>query len=119
MTSKELTQNDAAPIKNGKTLNIEGNEYIYSITKTELEGEILIKLLEKNINKNITFIYKASSEKIVKDIKALCLCENIEEIINSLQNIFDNGNIFVEKKDEKYFLKIEAMGFGKLSKYEL
>ena len=47
MTSKELTQNDAAPIKNGKTLNIEGNEYIYSITKTELEGEILIKLLEK------------------------------------------------------------------------
>ena len=119
MTSKELTQNDAAPIKNGKTLNIEGNEYIYSITKTELEGEILIKLLEKNINKNITFIYKASSEKIVKDIKALCLCENIEEIINSLQNIFDNGNIFVEKKDEKYFLKIEAMGFGKISKYEL
>jgi DNA repair exonuclease SbcCD ATPase subunit len=40
-------------------------------------------------------------------------------MIVSLYDIFSNGNITVEKKDEKYIMKIEATGFGKKTKYEI
>ena len=64
-------------------------------------------------------MFRASTEKIVKSIKALILCENIDEMIISLQDMFNKGNITVEKKDEKYIMKIEATSFGKKVKYEI
>ena len=41
------------------------------------------------------------------------MCDNIDEMIISLQDMFNKGNITVEKKDEKYIMKIEATSFGK------
>ena len=118
MKGEEQT-NDAPPTTGSSTINIEGVEYTYTINKDEKENEIIIQLSEAKPDKYITFMYKSSTEKIVKTIRALLMCENIDEMIVSLHDIFINGNITVEKKDEKYVMKIEGKIFGKTSKYEL
>ena len=118
MEAIEVT-NDAPPMIGSKTINIEGADYKYTIKKDEKENEIIIQLSEEKPDKYITFMFRASTEKIVKSIKALILCENIDEMIISLQDMFNKGNITVEKKDEKYIMKLEVTVFGKASKYEL
>ena len=95
MQTEEQT-NDAPPTKGSSTINIEGIEYTYTIKKDEKENEISIQLSEEKPDKYITFMFRASTEKIVKSIKALILCENIDVI--SLQDMFNKGNITVEKK---------------------
>ena len=111
--------NYITPIIESKTINIEGEDYKYKITKDEKENKIIIELSEEKPNKNITFIYKESTEKIVKDIKQLFICENIDEMVISLENMFNKGKISVEKKNEKYLMKIEVTVLGKTSKYEI
>ena len=118
MQTEEQT-NDAPPTTGSSTINIEGVEYRYTIQKDEKENEIIIQLSEEKPDKCITFMYKASTEKIVKNAKALVICENIDEMIISLKDIFSNGKIIVEKKEEKYIMKIEATAFGKKVKYEI
>ena len=118
MKGEEQT-NDAPPTTGSSTITIEGVEYTYTINKDEKENEIIIQLSEAKPDKYITFMYRSSAEKIVKTIKLLLVCENIDEMIISLHDIFINGNITVEKKDEKYIMKIEATGFGKKTKYEI
>ena len=118
MDSEEQT-NDAPPTTGSRTINIEGVEYIYTIEKDIKENEIIIKLSEEKPIKNITYLYKASTEQIVKNIKALILCENIDEMLVSLQDIFRRGKLIIEKKDEKYIMKIEIIAFGKKTKYEI
>ena len=93
--------------------------YIYAIKKDEKENEIIIQLSEAKPDKYITFMYRSSTEKIVKDIKALFLCENIDEMIISLHDMFNKGNITKEKKDEKYIMKIQATVFGIKINYEI
>jgi hypothetical protein len=112
MQTEEQT-NDAPPTTESSSIIIEGVEYAYTIKKDEKENEIIIQLSEEKPDKYITFMFRASTEKIVKSIKALILCENIDEMIISLQDMFNKGNITVEKKDEKYIMKIEATSFGK------
>ena len=102
-----------------KTISIENVEYTYLITKLEKEDGISIKLSELNPNKNISFIYEASSDKIKNDIKKLYICENIEEIIFDLNNIFLKDKIIVEKREEKYYMIIETMINEKIKKYEI
>ncbi len=118
MQTEEQT-NDAPPTTGSSSIIIEGVEYAYTIKKDEKENEIIIQLSEEKPDKYITFMFKASTEKIVKTIKVLFACENIDEMIVSLHDIFINGNITVEKKDEKYIMKIEATSFGKKVKYEI
>ena len=101
------------------TINIEGIEYIYTIKKNERENVIIIQLIEEKPYKNIIFLYKASQEKIVNDIKYMIKYENIEDIIISLQDIFNKGKISVKKKDEKYLMNIEITEFSKIFKYEI
>ena len=114
-----IKENATSPIKETKTIKIEGTEYKYSINQIEKEDRISIKLFEAKPEKNITFIYKATTEQLIKDIKVLYVCENIEEMINSLQDIFFRGKLVVEKKEEKYFMKIEIETIGKLSIYKI
>ena len=96
-----------APAKEARTINIEGVEYTYSINQNQEEEKcVIITLSEEKPNKNITFTYKASEKKLIKDIKPLSLCDNIEEMILELIDIFNNEEILVEKKEEKYFMKI-------------
>ena len=118
MEAIEIT-NDAPPITGLNTINIEGVEFIYNIQKDEKENKIIIKLSDEKPNKNICFLYESSSENIVKDIKQLLIFENIDEMIVSLQNILNKGKISVEKRNEKYIMKIEVTAFGKKSKYEI
>ena len=118
MQTEEQT-NDTPPTTGSSTINIEGVEYIYTIKKDEKENEIIIQLSEEKPDKYITFIYSSSTEKIVKNIKALLMCDNIDEMIISLQDIFSSGKIIVEKKAEKYFMKIQSKAFGKKIKYEM
>ena len=113
------TAGGAPPIKGEKTIIIDEIEYAYLITQLEKEEGVQIKLFEVNPVKNITFTYQATSEQISKKIKALVICESIEEILSSLQDILDSGKITIENKDEKYFMKIEITLLNKLSKYEL
>ena len=103
---KTTNQESAAPTNDARTINIEGIEYVYSINQNEEEKCVSITLSEKKPDKNITFTYKASEEQLTKDIKPLSLCENLEEKILELTDIFNNDEISVEKKEEKYFLKI-------------
>ena len=118
MQTEEQT-NDAPPTTGSSSIIIEGVEYAYTIKKDEKENEIIIQLSEEKPDKYITFMYRASSEKIFKTIKVLFVCENIDEMIILLQDIFSNGKIIVGKKDEKYIMKIEVAILGKTSKYEL
>ena len=91
MEQIEIT-NDAPPMIRSKTINIEGADYKYTIKKDEKGKEIIIQLSEAKPDKYITFMYRSSTEKIVKTIKVLFACENIDEMIISLHDIFINGN---------------------------
>ena len=102
-----------------KTISIENVEYTYLITKLEKEDGISIKLSELKPNKNISFIYEASTDEIKNDIKKLYICENIEEIICDLNDIFLKDKIIVEKREEKYIMIIETMINEKIKKYEI
>ena len=102
-----------------KTINIKGEKYKYSITKMEKENGIMIKLSEVKPKKNITFIYEAQRDKIIKDIKILYIYENIDEMIKTLSDIFNKGKITVEEKDNKYIMKIDFSILDKLSEYEI
>ena len=104
---------------NNKTINIEGIEYLYSITKMENKNGISINLYENKEPKIISFKYEALLNKIVQDIKPLFLCESIDEMIISLKDILNKGTIKVEKREEKYFMIIDFFVVGKQSKYEI
>ena len=110
---------DAPPTRELNSISIEGVEYIYTIVKDEKENKIIIKLTEEKPYKNISYLYKASPEKLAKDIKQLSICDNNDQMITSLQDIFNKGKICVEKKDEKYIMKIKINAFGITSIYEI
>ena len=102
-----------------KTINIKGEDYKYSIKKMEKENGIIIRLSEVKPCKNITFTYKALRDKVIKDIKILYIYENINEMINALNDIFNKGKITVEEKDKKYIMKIDVSLLDKLSEYQI
>ena len=115
----EITKTNAFSLNNIKTINIEGVEYTYSIAQMGNENGISITLSEVKPDKNITFTYQALSDKIIKDIKLLLLCGNLDEMINTLKDIFNERKIEVKKKEEKYIMIIEVDILGKISKYEI
>ena len=102
-----------------KTINIKGEDYKYSIKKMEKENGIIIRLSEVKPCKNITFTYEALRDKVIKDIKILYIYENINEMINALNDIFNKGKITVEEKDKKYIMKIDVSLLDKLSEYQI
>ena len=102
-----------------KTINIKGEDYKYSIKKMEKENGIIIRLSEVKPCKNITFTYEALRDKVIKDIKILYIYENIDEMINALNDIFNKGKITVEEKDKKYIMKIDVSLLDKLSEYQI
>ena len=107
------------PLFDEKTINIKGVDYKYSIKKIEKENGIIIRLSEVKPCKNITFTYEALRDKVIKDIKILYIYENIDEMINALNDIFNKGKITVEEKDKKYIMKIDVSLLDKLSEYQI
>ena len=102
-----------------KTIKIENIEFSYLISKIDKQEGISIELKEIKPNKNIIFKYEALLNQIIQDIKPLAICESIEEMINSLNDIFLKDKIIVEKREEKYIMIIETMINEKIKKYEI
>ena len=102
-----------------KTIKIENIEYSYLISKIDKQEGISIELKEIKPNKNIIFKYEALLNQIIQDIKPLAICESIEEMINSLNDIFLKDKIMIEKREEKYIMIIEIFALGKIKKYEI
>ena len=97
METRDLLNNETYK-ENIKYITIKGVEYKYLITKMENEDGISIKLSEVKPDKNITFDYHSLAKKISEDIKFLSLCDNIEEMINSLYDMINKGKVTVEEK---------------------
>ena len=121
---EEKSQSRSAPMPitpDQKTILINNIKYSYLIEKTELEKEesIRIKLFSPEKYSNYFFTYESQVSKIVKDIKFLSLCEDSEEMINSLKEIFVQGNANVEEKEGKYFLELKLVGIAKKCVIEL
>ena len=113
--AEQLDKNEqSAPITpENKGIPINGINYSYSITKSENEEEaLIIKLSEQNHKSNMYFTYEAPVEKLSKEIKFLAICENLEEMIESLNEVFSQGNAQVEEKEGEYFLEFKISGFG-------
>ena len=92
-----------------KGILIDQNYYKYLLTKSE-EGKdsLLIKLYDP----------------LIKDIKFLAICEDLDEIIDSLKEIFSKGNVEVEEKNGEYNLEFKVLGIKKkcfiqLTKHEI
>ena len=84
-------------------------KYSYSITKSESNEEsLIIKLIDPSQKSNIYFTYEAPMEQLIKEIKFLSLCESLDEMIESLQDVFSQGNVFVEKKDGVYNMEFKV-----------
>ena len=101
MQEKEKETVEKVETNNLKTIIIDDVEYNYKISKMDKINGLSILLTEKNVDKNITFKYEKTLERVISDIKALSSIDTIEEMISSLQNIFLNNQIEVEKKEEK------------------
>ena len=89
-------------------------KYSYSITKSESNEEsLIIKLIDPSQKSNIYFTYEAPMEQLIKEIKFLSLCESLDEMIESLQDVFSQGNVFVEEKDGVYNMEFKVSGIKK------
>ena len=96
---------------------IKGINYSYSIEKSKNEEEesIKLKLFSPSKKSNFYFTYECPTSKIVKDIKFLAVCEETNEMIDYLKEIFVGGNAKVEEKEEKFYLELK-IGIGKKEK---
>ena len=83
-------------------------KYSYSITKSDKdENSLVIKLFDPSQKSNIFFTYEASMEKLAKEIKFLSICESVDEMLDSLTEIFYQGNAVVEEKNGQYDLELK------------
>ena len=110
MEQFEIGETDPIPtISDYKGISINKIKYKYSITKSEKEKEnpsLLIKLFDPNNKSKFYFTYEATYEKVIKDIKFLPECENLDEIIDSLTEIFFKGNIQAQEQNGEFYLEV-------------
>ncbi len=92
---------------------INGISYSYLVSKSEKDKEkLIIKLYDPTPKSKIYFIYESDFSKIKKDIKFLEFCENLDEIIVCLNDIFNKGNAQVEDNHGEYYLKLKFIISG-------
>ena len=114
---EEIEIGESSPTLNNSGYNeiyINGIKCKYSIIKSEKEKDsLIIKLFDPANQSKSYYSYESSYEHIIKDIKFLSMYENIDEIIESLQEIFSKGNIEVHEKDGIYSLELKLIGVKK------
>ena len=100
---------------------INGIKYNYSLTKKEEKEKdsLIIKLFDPTGESKYYFSYESPYEKVIKDIKFLSIYESIDEIIDSLEEIFSKGNIEIHEKDGIYNLELKLIGIKKKCLIEL
>ena len=83
-------------------------EYFYSITQSEKHTEsLIIKFYETTPKTDIYFTYEAPIEKIRKEIQFLDSCDNLDEMIKSLNKIFYQGNAVVKENNGNFNLELK------------
>jgi len=113
---KEFSIKNEAPKEKGILIN--GINYSYLIKKSENDKEsLIIKLFDLKMQSNIYFIYEADIIKLIKDFKFLVMCESLDEMVNSLKEVFSQANPKVEEKNGEFFMEFEASGFGIKKKF--
>ena len=120
MNQKNLDNETKPPaplIHIDKQILLNNSQYLLSITSNENKDGILIKLTEK-LN-NIYYLYEASKEQLIKDIKALVLCESIDEMIESLKEVVETKKVKFEQKEDNYIMNFEFSGIGIKSKSQI
>ena len=100
-------------------ISINDSSYNFSINKLKDKEGICIKFTEEIPKNNIYYEYIAEKDKLLKDIKILFLCKTIDDMIKSLDELFNKGNVSVKKKNNKYLMELEFNGFGVVSKSEV
>ena len=103
-------------------LYINGINYSYSISKSEKDKDsLIIKLFDSTNKSNNYYTYEGNITKIKKDIKYIDFCENLDEIISLLNDIFNKRNVQIEEKHGEYKLKLtfNFSGITKLSTIQL
>lgn len=116
MEKEDLCQNaPSGPITpDDQSIIIDGQKYIYSINKSETnENSLIIKLYDKDGKSEIFFTYEAQIDKLTKDIKFLSLCESLDEMIESLKEIFSQRKVKVILIEGEYNLELEINGIIK------
>ena len=96
---------------------IDGLEY--DIIKVDDEG-IKIKVFEPK-NNEIYYEYQASKSKLKEDIQILVNCEDLNEMISTIERIFNEGKAKFFEENIKHFIELqfEIMGVSKKNKIEL
>ena len=111
--SKSARQN-TTPTSKSQGIIINKVNYSYSITKSKNKKDsLLIILHDPNQKSNIYFTYEAPMEQLIKEIKFLSLSESLDEIIVNLNDIFCQGNAFVEEKNGEYIKEFKVIGIKK------
>ena len=111
--------------ENEKGILINQINYKYSITKSERDpNSLIIKLFDPSQKSKFYLTYEASFEQLLKDIKFLSVCEDLDEAIESLEKIFSKGNVEVVEKEGIFNLGliVEILNkkcFVKLTKNEI
>ena len=125
MDQLDLCENaPSGPISSeNKTILIDQIKYKYSLIKKDKDS-LTIKLYDPSKKSKFYFVYEASYQKLIKDIKFLAICENIDEAIDSLERIFSKGNIIVLEKDGIYKMELQLIEIQKkciinLNRYEI
>ena len=116
-----MAENDNLPKtdEEERGIFINGIKYSYLITKSEKEKKsLIVKLYDAKNNQKNNFTYEATVQKIIKDIKFLSLCDNLDEMIISLNNAFSLGNAKVEENHGNYYLELTFIA-NKISKKSL
>ena len=110
-----MAENDNLPRtdEEERGIFINGIKYSYLITKSEKEKEsLIVKLYDAKNNQKNNFTYEATVQKIIKDIKFLSLCDNLDEMIVSLNNVFSLGNAKVEENHGIFNLELKYIVTG-------
>ena len=90
---------------------INGIKHFYSISKSDKE-KLIIKLYDATNKINIYYSYSGDIAKLKRDIRFLVFCENLNDIISCLNDIFNKGNAQVDKIEGKYYLQLKYIESG-------
>ena len=106
--------------EDNSTIQINNSDFSYSISKSEKEEGIKIKLYESQPKTNIYYEYEATTSQLTNSIKTLLICEDLDEMITTLKSAFDEKRAkFLEEKDKSFIeFNFEAMGKSKTYKIE-
>jgi len=86
-------------------LYINGIKYSFSISKLDYDKEsFIIKLYDSNNESKVIYIYKGDMTTIKKDIQFLEFCEDLDDIITNLNDLFINGHFQFEENNGEYYL---------------